>query len=66
MIAGYLGDGEAAGEALARFARRYADQTEAAHAALLAAAKAGKMPLSDDAYMGLFTLEVGAGRVRRR
>ena len=52
MIAGYLGDGEAAGEALATFARRYADQTEEDHAALVSAAKTGKLPVSDDAYMG--------------
>ena len=51
MIAGYLGDGEGAGVALARFARLYADQTEADWAALVAAAKAGKLPMSDDAYM---------------
>ncbi len=51
MIAGYLGDGEGAGEALAHFARLYADQTEADWAALVAAAKAGKLPMSDDAYM---------------
>lgn len=51
MIAGYLGDGEAAGEAFARFARRYADQTEADWASLVAAAKAGKLPMSDSAYM---------------
>ena len=51
MIAGYLGDGLAAGEALASFARRYADQTAADHAALVAAAKAGRLPMSDDAYM---------------
>ena len=52
MIAGYLGDGAAAGEALATFARRYADQTEADHAALVAAAKAGRLPLAGDAFMG--------------
>jgi hypothetical protein len=51
MIAGYLGDGEGAGDALARFARLYADQTEADWAALVAAAKAGRLPMSDDAYM---------------
>ena len=51
MIAGYLGDGEGAGDALARFARLYADQTEADWDALVAAAKAGKLPMSDDAYM---------------
>jgi uncharacterized protein (DUF2252 family) len=52
MIAGYLGDGVAAGEALATFARRYADQTKADHAALVAAAKAGRLPLADDPFMG--------------
>lgn len=52
MIAGYLGDGAAAGDAFATFARRYADQTEADHAALLAAARSGKLPMSDDAHMG--------------
>jgi uncharacterized protein (DUF2252 family) len=51
MIAGYLGDGEGAGEALARFARLYADQTEADWTALVAAGKAGKLPISEDAYM---------------
>jgi len=51
MIAGYLGDGEGAGVDLARFARLYADQTEADWAALVAAAKAGKLPMSEDAYM---------------
>ncbi len=51
MIAGYLGDGDAAGAALARFARLYADQTEADWAALVAAAKAGKLPISADPYM---------------
>ncbi len=51
MIAGYLGDGQGADDALARFARLYADQTEADWAALVAAAKAGKLPMSDDAYM---------------
>ncbi len=52
MIAGYLGDGEAAGEAFARFARHYADQTEADWATLVAAAKAGKLPLAENPYMG--------------
>ena len=51
MIAGYLGDGHGAGDALANFARLYADQTEADWAALVAAAKAGRLPMSDDAYM---------------
>ncbi|MFT4110680.1 DUF2252 domain-containing protein [Propionicimonas sp.] len=51
MISGYLGDGYAAGEALARFARLYADQTEADWATLVAAARAGKLPMADDAHM---------------
>ncbi|MCA0295325.1 MAG: DUF2252 domain-containing protein [Actinobacteria bacterium] len=51
MIAGYLGDGDAAGDAFARFARLYADQTEADWAALVAAAKAGRLPLASDPYM---------------
>ncbi|MGC3994909.1 MAG: DUF2252 domain-containing protein [Propionicimonas sp.] len=51
MISGYLGDGDAAGVALARFARLYADQTEADWATLVTAAKAGKLPMADDAYM---------------
>jgi uncharacterized protein (DUF2252 family) len=37
MIAGYLGRSDAAAEALCRFARAYADQTERDHTALLAA-----------------------------
>lgn len=52
MIAGYLGDGESAGEAFATFARRYADQTEADWSVLVTAAKAGRLPLADDPYMG--------------
>jgi len=49
MIAGYLGESDSAGEALAAFARRYADQTEADHAALVAAAKQGLFPVADGA-----------------
>ena len=44
MIAGYLGRGGMVDEALCRFARAYADQTEADHAALLAAVKRGVLP----------------------
>jgi hypothetical protein len=41
MIAGYLGGSDKAVEALCRFARRYADQTERDHAALVAAIHRG-------------------------
>ena len=43
MIAGYVGKSDALDEALCRFARAYADQTEADHAALVAAVKQGRM-----------------------
>ena len=42
-IAGYLGKSDAAAEAFGKFARSYADQTEADHAALVAAVKAGRL-----------------------
>jgi hypothetical protein len=44
MIAGYLGSSDKAVEALCRFARRYADQTERDHAALLVAIGRGLLP----------------------
>ena len=44
MIAGYLGRGEAFDDAVAAFARRYAEQTERDHARLVAAIKAGHLP----------------------
>ena len=44
MIAGYLGKGEKAAKAFSRFARLYADQTEADHAALVAAIASGRLP----------------------
>jgi uncharacterized protein (DUF2252 family) len=44
MIAGYLGTSDRAVDALCRFARRYADQTERDHAALLAAIRRGVLP----------------------
>ena len=43
-IAGYLGAGDAFDEALGSFAVAYADQTEADHAALVAAVDAGRLP----------------------
>ncbi len=44
MIAGYLGRSDVALDALARFARAYADQTEADHAELVAAVRRGDLP----------------------
>jgi hypothetical protein len=44
MIAGYLGRSDKTDQALGRFARRYADQTERDHAALLAAVDRGLLP----------------------
>ena len=49
MIAGYLGASDSAGVALARFARLYADQTEADHAALVSGVKQGLFPIADGA-----------------
>ena len=48
MIAGYVGHGDRLDEALCRFARRYADQTEADHARLLAAVERGVLPADPD------------------
>lgn len=42
--AGYLGEDERFEEAVAEFAVRYADRTEADHAELVAAVRAGKLP----------------------
>jgi len=44
MIAGYLGKSDKVVEALCRFARHYADQTERDHTALLAAIGRGVLP----------------------
>jgi len=44
MIAGYMGGTEKVDDALCVFARRYADQTEADHAALVAAVDNGRLP----------------------
>ena len=45
MISGYAGESDKLDVALARFARSYADQTEADHAALVAAVKRGELPV---------------------
>lgn len=45
MIAGYMGRSDRVDQALCEFARRYADQTEADHAALVAAVDRGLLPV---------------------
>ena len=45
MIAGYMGGSDRVDEALCTFARRYADQTEADHATLVAAVDRGLLPV---------------------
>ena len=45
MIAGYMGGSDRVDQALCTFARRYADQTEADHAALVAAVERGLLPV---------------------
>ena len=49
MIAGYAGSGSKLDEALARFARSYADQTEADHATLVQAVRRGELPVAEGA-----------------
>src|ERR1700736_202675 len=44
MLSAYLGKGDVADRAFARFARAYADQTEADHQALQQAIKSGRLP----------------------
>ena len=45
MIAGYVGSSDHLDVALSRFARLYADQTEADHAALVKAVDRGSVPI---------------------
>jgi uncharacterized protein (DUF2252 family) len=45
ILSGYLGKGDASDRAFARFARAYADQTEADHHALQQAVKSGRLPV---------------------
>ncbi len=45
MISGYVGSSDKLDIALSRFARRYADQTEADHAALVRAVAHGRLPV---------------------
>ena len=48
VISGYLGKSDAPADAFARFARAYADQTEADHAALVKAVDSGRLPVEDE------------------
>jgi len=48
MISGYLGRSDAFDEALKAFARRYADQTERDHAALVKAVKSGQISVAGE------------------
>ena len=49
MIAGYAGKSDKLGLAFGRFARAYADQTEADHALLVGAVRSGRMPATEGA-----------------
>jgi uncharacterized protein (DUF2252 family) len=49
MIAGYAGHSDKLDRALAKFARRYADQTEADHALLVQAVRRGVLPVTEGA-----------------
>ncbi|HEY5785309.1 MAG TPA: DUF2252 domain-containing protein [Microlunatus sp.] len=49
MIAGYFGQGDNIAQAMSRFAAAYADQTEVDHAAFVAAARAGRLPIEEGA-----------------
>jgi hypothetical protein len=52
MIAGYTGGSDKLDRAMAAFAQAYADQTEADHTRLVAAVRAGRLPVSDGALDG--------------
>jgi hypothetical protein len=47
MISGYVGNSDELDDAMARFAFAYADQTEKDHAALVAAAKSGRIKVAE-------------------
>jgi hypothetical protein len=49
MIAGYVGGKDKLDQAFARFARAYADQTEADHATLVKAVRKGALPVLEGA-----------------
>lgn len=54
VISGYLGKYDEPADALATFARRYADQTEADHAKLLEAIRTGRLPVDETAIGSAF------------
>jgi uncharacterized protein (DUF2252 family) len=56
MIAGYVGPSDRLDEAMVRFARAYADQTEADHARLVQAVRRGELPADENAPSGGSTL----------
>jgi hypothetical protein len=49
MIAGYAGSSDKLDRAFAKFARRYADQTEADHSELVKAVRRGELPVLEGA-----------------
>ena len=49
MVAGYVGGSDKLDLAFARFAKAYADQTEADHGQLVTAVRAGRLPVSEGA-----------------
>jgi hypothetical protein len=49
MISGYAGSSDTLDQAMARFARAYADQTEADHAELVQAVRRGVLPATEGA-----------------
>jgi uncharacterized protein (DUF2252 family) len=53
MIAGYAGATDRLDRALAKFARAYADQTEADHAELVKAVRRGALPVAEGALEGI-------------
>ena len=69
MIAGYAGRSDKLDRAMARFARAYADQTEADHAELVRAVRQGAVPATEGALdrsgSAVPSLIARPGRVRR-
>jgi hypothetical protein len=49
MISGYCGTGDALPDAIAKFSLAYLEQTERDHAALVAAARRGRIPVAKQA-----------------
>ena len=66
MIAGYVGRADKLDRAMAQFARAYADQTEADHAALVRAVQQGAMPGPVGAVPGQRVGDLARTQIRRR